>query len=588
MRPDDAEAHEAAAWRSFVQQLADHLAAQWPAMPERLGERYLAFVDLAVQHALDRGLAHAASVARFVNLWFVWGPGYHDKPGFEWAQALLAAPRAPVNGEWQTAHQLVQRSVLELQRLPGSRIEPQALTSADARVIERFAALGRQGQMQPYEPAPTPRRACDLEAIAIRLPDDSPAQQHYQLSDDNPADAEWRRVAVAKPAPLRLDADHPLPAQLALLSHAPGDTPTAPRSRLQVRVHAHAVCDSNVHPVLGFSGPHGRWVWTGHETRAASWPVAARAQPTVVTGPGSAIAEETSPELQRLEIEACGLRDSGAALGPLQLQVSVWPAAQWWLELQRAPPQQPQSMLPGQPAMARSPTRCRVERDGLAQDSGPLKKQFEDGLDDAAALGLHRLAAAWEAAPGMSGPRLDALLGLLVGRASLSWGWALGPDGLAGPALMRVLAQLDLSACLADLQLGGELLCLGSRSRVSLQLAGQAPLRQTVRRETAVPPLADVMAGVVARWRWPVLLSLDALACESGCLLQISGPTSGALVGEAGLRPSTRGHSGWAWYLGLRLEPVVATVQLSDPLLGQQTLTLPLLPALTLVDWSLG
>ena len=93
MQPQDEEALEQAAWRDFVAGLTDHLAGTWPAMPERLGERYPAFVELAIQQAEKRGLKQIASICRFVNLWFVWGPAYHDKPGFEWAQAILAAPR---------------------------------------------------------------------------------------------------------------------------------------------------------------------------------------------------------------------------------------------------------------------------------------------------------------------------------------------------------------------------------------------------------------------------------------------------------------------------------------------------------------
>ena len=67
MRPDDAAALEDAAWRGFVKRLADLLAGLWPAMPERLGDRYPAFIDLAVQQAGEQGLRRAASVARFVG-----------------------------------------------------------------------------------------------------------------------------------------------------------------------------------------------------------------------------------------------------------------------------------------------------------------------------------------------------------------------------------------------------------------------------------------------------------------------------------------------------------------------------------------
>jgi hypothetical protein len=65
------------------------------------------------------------------------------------------------------------------------------------------------------------------------------------------------------------------------------------------------------------------------------------------------------------------------------------------------------------------------------------------------------------------------------------------------------------------------------------------------------------------------------------------GPCSGALVGEAGLRPRSEG-SGWQWFVKLGLEPVFAPIMLHDPLLGQTQRKLALLPALTLVDWSAG
>src|ERR1700712_5173245 len=116
MRPQDgaqdAGALEEAAWRDFVRSLGAHLADQWPEMQQRLGERYDAFIDLAVQQAGKRGLSQAASVARYVNLWFVWGPAFHDKPGFEWAVGILAAPPGR---EWSVVHQLVRRSLAELQ-----------------------------------------------------------------------------------------------------------------------------------------------------------------------------------------------------------------------------------------------------------------------------------------------------------------------------------------------------------------------------------------------------------------------------------------------------------------------------------------
>lgn len=573
MRPHDTDALEAQAWQDFLQRLGDHLAAQWPAMQERLGERYAAFIELAGQHAGKCGLSHAANVARYVNLWFVWGTAFHDKPGFEWAQAVL--PTAG-RSEWLGMHQLVQRSRAELQRLPGALIDAQTLARVDALLLETFGTLGSRGAMHRPEPVPLPRVACDLEAVEWRLFGEV-MHQEYQL-----ADGDWQRVPVRPPAPLRIMAGHELPALLGMLSSPPDQGPPA---RLQLRTRMHAVCDGDVHPALRFLGPHGCWDWAGHETRAVNWPVATR-DPALFSkaGPGFALAEETSPELHRIELEVCGLRDEGEPVGALHVPVSVWPATQWWLEIKRMPAPA-QELLPTPRDWIPGVTRCQVERDGVPQDAQPLQQQFQGGLDTAVAAGLRRLSLAWTESPGLSSTCLDAQLGLLVGSACATWGWRAGE--LDRAALMRVQALIEMDGCLASVRLGAELDLAGTRTRISLFVCGQAALSRTLQRDAPDPPLLDVMLPATVRWSYPFELSLEPLANESGCLLQQAGPVHGALVGEAGLRPGTKGRSGWEWYAGLRLEPVMAPLQITDPLLGSMTLMHALLPAMVLVDWSL-
>jgi hypothetical protein len=153
---------------------------------------------------------------------------------------------------------------------------------------------------------------------------------------------------------------------------------------------------------------------------------------------------------------------------------------------------------------------------------------------------------------------------------------------------MRLVAALEMDACKAELELGGEVVVAGTRTRITLRAAGQAPLRQELRRETATPPMAQVLQAAVASWRFPFVLALEPLAGDAAALLQQAGPLTGALVGEAGLRPCTHGSSGWEWFVGLRVEPAAVPLQLVDPLLGSSRQTLDLLPALVLVDWSLG
>ncbi|KPF51966.1 hypothetical protein D621_12160 [beta proteobacterium AAP51] len=578
MRPPDTQAREAAAWAAFVQLLAEHLLAQWPAMQERLGDKLPAFVELAAQQALKLRLVRAPSVARYANLCFVWGPNFHDRPGFEWAQGLLAAPR---EREWATMHQLVRRSLQELQRLPEARIAPQALQAADERLMARFGHLGRHGALHPPEPPPLALQACDLEALEIRLAE-AAVTEHYQLQGQA-----WQRVALPVPAPVRVDAANPLPRLVAALAHPGSAFEPRPATRLQLRSRSHAVCDGDVHPALSFAGSHGLWRWVGHETRAVSWPVQALTQTVQSAGPGTAVAEETSPDIFKLELQVCGLRDEGDALGTQATQLWVWPAEQWWVELERQAPAAQPVVAQREPAL-RAATRCRVERDGEAQDPLPLKRGFEQGLDHATGQALQKLLAALAAVEGVSRPQLEGVLALLAGRAALSWGWQLGAAGLEGRALMRLVGALDLQACQAELQAEGELALDGARARLVLRCAGASALQLQLRREAAEPPLLPVLLPCRHAFRLPFTAELTPLATDTGTLLLPGGPCTGALVGEAGLRPRMSGGSGWEWFAHLRLEAAQLPLVLTDPVLGQRRHTHDLWPAQTLIDWSLA
>ena len=578
MRPPDTEAREAAAWATFLQQLAEHLVAQWPAMQDRLGDKHLVFVELAATQALKLGLVRAASVARYANLCFVWGPNFHDRAGFEWAQGLLAAPR---EREWATMHQLVRRSMLELQRLPEARIQAEALRAADERLMARFGLLGQHGALHPAEPPPLPLQACDLEAVEVRLLDAAVTEQ-YQLQA-----GAWQRVLLPVPAPVRVTAADPMPRLLAVLAHPQRATERRPQTRLQMRSRSHAVCNGDVHPALNFAGSHGLWRWAGHETRAVSWPVQALDQPVQSAGPGTAVAEETSPDIFKLDVQVCGLRDEGDALGSQGTQLWVWPAEQWWLELERqAPGSQP--VVVGREPVLRAATRCSVQRDGEVQDSLPLKRGFEQGLDRASGEALQKLLLALTAIEGLAAPRLEGVLALLVGRASLSWGWCLGAGGMDGRAFMRLVGAMDLQACRADLQIEGELALNGACARLLLRCVAASPLQLQLRREAAEPPLLPTLLPCRSSFRLPFTCELTPLATDTGTLLLPAGPCTGALVGEAGLRPRTSGGSGWEWFAQVRLEAASLPLLIADPVLGQRHFIHPLWQAQTLLDWSLA
>ncbi len=576
MLPDEVQAREDAAWREFVQNLAAQLADAWPAVQERLAERYDAFIEHAVQQALQRGIGHATGVARYVNLCVVWGPSFQDRPGFEWARGLLAAPPAQ---EWLTVHQLVRRSCAELERRPEARIEPGKVAAVDAQLLDRFGALGRAGAMLEGEAEPLPRSACDLEAAELRVLGGD-ATQIYRIEA-----GEWLRAPVAPLAPLRIALAFAPPEAISVLS--PPRERGAP-TQLQARLRSHATCDPDHHPAIRFAGPHGLWEWRGHQTRAVSWPVATLAQPAPSAGPGTAIAEETTPEIHRLDLVVCGLRDEGDALGSVRLQVWAWPSTQWWIEVQRQIQPSQQHLPSGSTEIARGATRCRVEADGAAQDAGGLEAGFSQDLDLACGRALRQLVDEWGKLEGIEKPVLEGALGVLVGRAAFTWGWNHGAGGLAERALMRVQGRIEMQACRVDLQLRGDLEMDGARARVCVKLAGNVPLNHEVSRTTDDAPLIESVTPLVARVELPVEVEVEPLAGESARVLQASGPPGGALVGEVGLRPRTSGGSGWEWFARLRLEPVTLSVSSSDPFGGESAQTLALLPALTLVDWSLG
>jgi hypothetical protein len=583
----DTAAIEEERWAAFARALADHLAAQWPAMPERLGERYASFVGLALERAVDKGFVSAAAAARYVNLCFVWGPAFEDRAGFEWARSLMAGggERAVIAGggarsRWAATHRLLQRSLAELAQLPESRIEPATLEAADARLLEAFGHLGEKGALHPDEPPPLPRRACDLEAFELRLLELAASERYESVG------GQWQRVPLAAPPPLRVNAEHPVPPIVGLLARASGVRPAAV---LQLRARTHAVCDVDRHPALAFTGSQGRYTWQGHETRAVSWPVATLAQPQAAGGPGTAVAEETSPDIHKLELDVCGLRDEGEAFGAQRTLVWAWPAEQWWCEIQRVAPG-PQSVDPARAPQAwqSGSTRCRVECDGRVQDAAALTRGFA-ALDAAVAGALRAWHAAWTRVEGLSAPQLDGVLALLVGQAGLTWGWQ--ASSLAGRALMRVLAALKMQAALADLRCEGELALGGARSRITLACVQAAPLEFSLQREQGAaeaPDLVEALAPARVDFRLPVVADVVPLGSDSGAVLSATGPGTGALAGSAGLRPRSTGGSGFEWFASLRLEPVELPLELHDPLLGVQARRLALLPALALLDWRLG
>jgi hypothetical protein len=550
-------------------ELGDRLVALWPEMAGKLGERRSAFLDAAWQQAARHGLAETAAASRYVNLCFAFGPAFEQRPENEWALALLADERL---GSAVKLHQLVLRAGHELRRRGGdaaalARTDSALLDTLDAR---RHAADG--------DAEPLPRSACDIEAVDLRVLEMEWRHEYQKL------DGVWQRLpGPAAPPALRVDAQHPLAGVLCVLSHAKGEGPAA---RLQVRQLLHGQCGGGLHPALRWLGTHGLARWRGHEARAVSWPVHAMPQPVPSNGLGVALVEETSPDVGLIEAPTCGLRDDGVPLGALRAQVWAYPAHQWLFALQReaAAEQQWPAVQEG-PTVAHAVTRCRIERDGAPVDASGWVRGFDRLLPQALGQGLEQLFAAWQ--QGVQNAAMRATPGLLTGRSALTWGWREGAAGLADKPLMRVLGDLDLG-CSIDLHLEGDIDTGGARTHVHLAAHGETRVQWAVAREHAEPPLLSSLMPAVVKFRFPFELSHDPVATDDGIVWSEAGSCTGAIEGVAGLRPRLSGGSGWQWFVRAAVEPVLAPFTVHDPVLGLTRRTLVLLPAMPLLDWSLG
>jgi len=136
--------------------------------------------------------------------------------------------------------------------------------------------------------------------------------------------------------------------------------------------------------------------------------------------------------------------------------------------------------------------------------------------------------------------------------------------------------------------LTGEIEQAGARTQLTLRIALSTELALQLNRDTAEPPLPEVLEPVQQRIRCPVALEFTPLASETGLLWSEFGPATGALVGSFGLRQRLEGGGAWQWFLQLALEPVVAPMAVLDPLLGRSGQHVALLGSVPILDWSLG
>ncbi|MDP9901034.1 hypothetical protein [Variovorax ginsengisoli] len=580
--------------------VSDTLAAAFPDIPGRLGERYAALIAHGATRAATHGLAHTVCLGRYLACWFVLGASFETRPEFAWAADLLAATD---RSQGSKVFQLCRRAREELARLSAQTTggaagaagtigvtSPAAFDLALALLDRALMPRGVLGDLLPPERIAL-GDACDIDAIDLRLLDAPAARQPHRYRLEQ---GQWRLLpVVARPAAITLSAGLPvvarqprltLPPMLHLLSQPPGRE----GSRLRLRTRSRNCCDAQVHPLVTLNGPLTLGSWRGpHAGDVALDLYAEAAAPAVDDGPQPRIAIETSPQLSELHVSSCGLRDSGQALGELQTRLAVYPAEQHWMLWKREPAAAMAWPDTGATTPASAPAVYRIERDGLALDTSRWSAGLED-LDRQLGEGLTQLATAWERESGVSQGRVMAEPSVMAGSAGLTWGWAGHGADLSDPPWYRVAGELDLVACELRLRLGGSLALHGSLSRLVLHCSGRASLQARFERQAEDADLPALLAPAATQFRHPFVLQLESLAqADSAALAGLAGPVSGALVGACGLRARKAGP-GLQWFCQLSIEPVCATLMVHDPLLGTQRVMRPLLPALQLLDWSLG
>jgi hypothetical protein len=593
LNPEQVQRLQAIKLERDTASLAQALAAGFPDVPGRLGERYGLLVAHGVQRGARHGLLHTVCVARYLACWFMLGAEFETKPGFEWAAEILSSTR---RDEGAKVFQLCRRVREELSRpaTPGAPAmpAPAAFDAAIAQLDLQLMPRGALGSLLPPQRVQL-GEACDIDALDLRLPEAAPAHR-YQL-----VQGQWQRLPVtgsaapitlnagtaARPAALPLGATAAPPpalaARLTLLA-PPGGHP----ARLRLRTRSATCCDPAVHPVVTLNGSQGLTTWRGPHAADILFSLPAALPATAADeGLQPRIAVEGATQLSLLTLASCGLRDSGTSLGELNTQLAVLGGEQHLVAWRRdAGPalELPQDTTPPTPATS----RIRVERDGLPLDTLRWQAALED-LDRQLHEGLGRLATAWERETGVSQARLQAEPRVMCGSAGLTWGWAEGAQGMASPPLFRVAGSLDLVACQLALRLSGTLKLRGSLSRISLHCAGSHLLQSPFDGAATGPELLAVLAAGATRFTLPLVLQVQALAQDDLAMLDMAGAVVGSLQGQCGLRQRPDGP-GLQWFAKLTLDPVSVRLQLHDPLLGSREHVQPLLPALTLLDWSMG
>jgi hypothetical protein len=121
IEPEQFDALQLELQQRLVERLRAHFSQTWPQQVKALGNRYQEFITSGVQKAQSYGLDTEQAIARYLNLWFVWGAEFEARPQHKWAREILTDAARPAHLK---AHQLAWRTQQELKRRESARGGP--------------------------------------------------------------------------------------------------------------------------------------------------------------------------------------------------------------------------------------------------------------------------------------------------------------------------------------------------------------------------------------------------------------------------------------------------------------------------------
>ena len=233
LRREQLQHVQAGLYEAFVSRLMAHFAALWPEQVAMLGETYRGFIEYNIQHAIAYGIDSERPIARFLNLYFVFGAYFENRPEHEWAMRILNDPSLrgavkvhqltfqgaaqcgpsdaaakeafgdrPVSATVQACAAAMQYSVpcdiddVVLYEIPAGRAI--SLTGVSGVPSQRALEVVGDAQIRAYIHPFATHDESHVQVTVLR-PGESPLEQRCQTLTDITFDVRWARSMAVSP-----------------------------------------------------------------------------------------------------------------------------------------------------------------------------------------------------------------------------------------------------------------------------------------------------------------------------------------------------------------------------------------------------